>query len=157
MLKWIDSAVGRIVEAAGKDANVIILTISGMGPNYGWSYQLDDILHRLETGPKVSTHSSYDLLRDVWQRIPHRMKKRVFTLKQEFREWLLERGRRRRQAFALPMNERDGAVRINLIGREPDELPAYHKGRLPQDWQISWSNGTRRCLFGRPGRHGSAL
>jgi predicted AlkP superfamily phosphohydrolase/phosphomutase len=37
---------------------------------------------------------------------------------------MLERDRRKQRAFALPLNERSGAVRINLAGREPNGIVA---------------------------------
>ena len=44
----------------------------------------------------------------------------VLPLKSYLREFYLGAIRRRRCAFAMPLNEESGAIRINLRGREPD-------------------------------------
>jgi predicted AlkP superfamily phosphohydrolase/phosphomutase len=63
-------------------------------------------------------------MRALWNRIPHTAQRSFFDLRHHVREKMLERDRRKRRAFALPINERAGAVRINLAGREPNGIVA---------------------------------
>jgi predicted AlkP superfamily phosphohydrolase/phosphomutase len=129
MLTDLDEAVGRLVTLAGDDCAVIIVSIGGIAANYHWSHLVDTILHRIED-PVQHSGDIYKTLRSFWNRLPHTVQRRFFGFRHYLRETMLERDRCRRRAFALPLNERAGAVRINLVGREPNGIvasgPEYH-------------------------------
>ena len=85
-----------------------------------WSTRFCGVSTIPSTAPAVPTES----FRALWNRVPHPVQKSLFGLRHHFREQLMERDRRKRRAFALPLNERAGGVRINLAGREPNGLVA---------------------------------
>jgi predicted AlkP superfamily phosphohydrolase/phosphomutase len=116
----IDAAIGRIAAAVGDDADVIVLSVTGMQSNYGGNHLLDEILRRLE-------HREAPLALDWLTRAKLTLKRRIPSgLRLRARRWVHEleevasRGdRMRRRYFALPHNDLAGAVRVNMLGREP--------------------------------------
>jgi predicted AlkP superfamily phosphohydrolase/phosphomutase len=123
MLMELDATVGRLVDGVGKDCAIIVVSISGIGPNYHWSHLVDTILRRVDN-PVDASGSTYKRLRALWNRIPHPVQRTLYGLRHSLRETMLERDRRKQRAFALPLNERAGSVRINLAGREPNGVVA---------------------------------
>ena len=119
MLTDMDEVVGRLVAHADEDCAIIVVSISGIAANYHWSHLVDTILRRIDN-PGDHSGASYKALRTLWNRVPHTVQRSLFSLRHHLRETMLERNRRKRRAFALPLNERAGAVRINLAGREPN-------------------------------------
>ena len=126
ILTELDKAVGRIVAHADEDCAIIVVSISGIAANYHWSHLVDTILRRIDN-PVDRSGASYNAMRVLWNRIPHTVQRLFFDFRHRVRETMLERDRRKRRAFALPMNERAGAVRINLAGREPNGIVAQGK------------------------------
>lgn len=120
MLGDLDAAVGRLAAIAGEDAELFVVSISGIGPNYHWSHLVDAVLQRLEDDRPSATQTRYRALRSAWNRLPHAIQRPLHAVRHHLRERLLARDRRNRRAFALPLNERAGAVRLNLVGREPN-------------------------------------
>lgn len=119
----IDAAVGRLVEAAGKEASVVVFAGPGMGPNYTAGHLLDDILSRLENPSASGRRSIMQPLKAAYRRIaPSALRMRLRDRADQIDEATLVRSRRRRRYFALPHNDISGAVRINLVGREADGL-----------------------------------
>lgn len=105
----LDSAIGKLIEMAGPDANVIVFSDLGMGSNYTGNFLLDEILHRLELA-RLSSAA--------------RLKQHIQLLAlAASRHWFGRGGhvfsRKIRQFYALPNGEQSGAIRINLSGREP--------------------------------------
>lgn len=123
MLLKLDEAVGRLVALADETCAIVVVSVGGIAANYHWSHLVDTILRRIDN-PVDQSGASYKALRAIWNRIPHTVQRSFFGLRHRVRETMLERDRRKRRAFALPLNERAGAVRINLAGREPDGLVA---------------------------------
>jgi predicted AlkP superfamily phosphohydrolase/phosphomutase len=123
MLMELDATVGQLVDGVGKDCAIIVVSISGIGPNYHWSHLVDTILRRVDN-PVDASGSTYKRLRALWNRIPHPVQRTLYGLRHSLRETMLERDRRKQRAFALPLNERAGSVRINLAGREPNGIVA---------------------------------
>jgi predicted AlkP superfamily phosphohydrolase/phosphomutase len=123
MLIELDRAVGRIVAHADEDCAIIVVSIGGIAANYHWSHLVDTILRRIDN-PADRSGATYKAMRALWNRIPHTAQRSFFDLRHHVREKMLERDRRKRRAFALPINERAGAVRINLAGREPNGIVA---------------------------------
>jgi predicted AlkP superfamily phosphohydrolase/phosphomutase len=123
MLMELDSTVGKLVAGVDKDCTIVVISISGIGPNYHWSHLVDPILRRIDN-PVDASGGTYKLLRTLWNRIPHPVQRSLYGLRHSLRETMLERDRSKQRAFALPLNERSGAVRINLAGREPNGLVA---------------------------------
>jgi predicted AlkP superfamily phosphohydrolase/phosphomutase len=121
----LDTAVGRLLAAAGEDTTVIVLASHGMGPHYDASFLLDEILARLDPGAGAAAgHDGGPLaaLRRAWRLLPEpaarllRPLRRTLGVRVESRR--TARRRRGRSFFAVPNNDAWGAVRVNLRGRE---------------------------------------
>ncbi|MDJ0949904.1 MAG: alkaline phosphatase family protein [Alphaproteobacteria bacterium] len=116
----IDGAVGRLVDAAGPNATVVVVTGPGMGPNYSANHMLDEILRRIEQGgcetPPARPLSAKKAYRGL---VPSGLRRRIRSLGARFGYHLTMQDRSQRKFHAVPHNEISGAVRFNLIGREP--------------------------------------
>jgi predicted AlkP superfamily phosphohydrolase/phosphomutase len=116
-----DAAVGVFLDRAGPDATAIVLCLGGIGPANTWSHMVDTIIARFENGGGRD-RNLYSTLGHVWAAQPPWLENKLLPLKSYLREFYLERKRRRRSAFAMPLNEETGAIRINLRGREPNGM-----------------------------------
>jgi predicted AlkP superfamily phosphohydrolase/phosphomutase len=115
----IDAAVGRIAAAAGDDADVIVLSATGMTANYGGNHLLDDVLRRLEaTNPPLPLDWIQRSKRAVKSHLPRRLRRRWRRAVHRIEEAASGSDRERRLCFAVPHNDLAGAVRVNLAGRE---------------------------------------
>lgn len=118
-----DAGIGRLVEAAGKDAHVVVFAGPGMGPNYTARHLMDDILLRLENPSARGRRSIMDPLKTAYRKLaPPALRTRLRARADQFDEASLARSRSKRRYFALPHNDISGAIRINLVGREPNGL-----------------------------------
>ena len=118
----IDEGVGKMIAAAGPDATVMLFAGPGMGPNFSGNYVLDEILQRLEQGPMRAITAWIELLRKAWRKLPLRARKRFRRAGSGTGDGLMAQLRARRRCFTLPHNDLAGAIRINLVGREPNGL-----------------------------------
>jgi len=117
----IDAAIGRIAEAAGPDADVIVFSGTGMGSNYTGNFLLDDMLRRLEGLERTKPLEWFTRIkRAVKNRIPRVVRKRWNQTARRIEEVAVKGDRERRRCFAVPHNDIAGAVRVNLAGREPN-------------------------------------
>lgn len=125
-LNHTDAVVGTFLERAGRDAMVMILVLGGIGRSNTWSHMVDKIIAHFEgckTG-KVRNRNLYGLLGRAWSAQPPWLTSRLLPLKSYLREFHLAPMRRRRRAYAMPLNEESGGIRINFRGREPNGLVA---------------------------------
>jgi predicted AlkP superfamily phosphohydrolase/phosphomutase len=120
-LRETDIAIGRFLDCAGPNAIVMVLVLGGIGPANTWSHMVDKIISHIEGGG-TSQRNAYGRLGRVWNLQPPWLASRILPLKSYVRELYLCNIRRRRRAFAMPLNEESGAIRINLRGREPDGI-----------------------------------
>jgi predicted AlkP superfamily phosphohydrolase/phosphomutase len=107
----LDKAVGELLAEVGEEGSVFVFTSHGMGPHYDATFMLDEILVRLDPRPGAWLRR--------WQREYSRYKRGV-------QKRLLRRALppappmiSHRRFFAVPNNDAHGAIRVNLIGREP--------------------------------------
>ncbi len=123
----IDSAIGRILEDVGPETTVIVFSATGMGPNYTGNLVLDEVLRRIDgveaTAPAALTAGLKRALKGV---LPLGIRRRYRPLKRRVEEGVQVGDRARRRCFAVPHNDISGAVRLNLVGREPRGL--LHRG-----------------------------
>jgi hypothetical protein len=91
-----------------------------MGPNYTGNYILDEILRRREGGSKTR---KLDLLSRAKKRakasMPVHLRRRWGQASRRVEERVASGDRQRRTCFTVPHNDIAGAIRINLVGREP--------------------------------------
>ena len=113
-----DRAIGRLLESAGSETPVVLFSSLGMGPNYSAGPVLDKILRKMEQSTTVRSRV-HALLFRLWKQLPMNLRKHLNGVKKQIRNTLLSPDRAGRKCFALPAN---GAVRINLVDREPKGL-----------------------------------
>lgn len=119
----IDTALGKVLDSGAADTTVVVYCSHGMGPHYEGNFLLDEILRRLEHVPApVARSSLMDAVRWGWQRTPRGVRALLRPVRDRVAKTLdgvpiqLDPTR---NCFAVPNNEIDGAIRINLVGREP--------------------------------------
>jgi len=124
----LDSALARLLEAAGPETRTIVLASHGMGPLYGESVLLDEILRRLEGRPTSLSSSAFRSLKKYWYALPSSLRELPLLqaakakLRPSLHRSMLIPGRKRRRFFAIPNNPHAGAVRVNVAGRESHGL-----------------------------------
>jgi predicted AlkP superfamily phosphohydrolase/phosphomutase len=118
MLRDIDAALGDLFETLPSDCERVVVSLAGIGGNYHWSFLVDELLALFQPSPPAR-QSHYQLFRRLWNMTPHTLQRSIHELRHNVREAMLAKKRTRQVAFAMPLNEVSGAVRINLAGREP--------------------------------------
>ena len=107
----LDSAIGEIIRHAGPETTVIIFSDIGMDSNETAEHFLDQILQRLET--RLATPRQRARL------AARRMKRKILSITGGSGKRTRKDPRADRLAYQVEHNELSGAIRINLIGREP--------------------------------------
>lgn len=117
----IDESIGRLVDDVDDDTTVIVFSGTGMGPNYTGNHLLDDVLraidHEEPTFAATITNQAKQVLKRV---LPTELRRRGQRLKNRVEEQAFAGDRARRRSFAVPHNDIAGAVRLNIVGREPE-------------------------------------
>ena len=125
-----DEAVGKLIKAAGEDAKICLFTSHGMTNHHDGNYLLPEILKRLEPAELNVSYSSpstkiLSLARAFWQNFIPENARRAFT-KGAIKKLAFDVPSIR-TCFKVPNNDVWGAVRINVIGREPKGKVALGK------------------------------
>lgn len=130
----IDASVGRIVDAVGDDAIVLVVSVTGMGANYTGNFVLDEVLRRLDGHSKTLAYTWLGRAKALAKRVlPREVRRRYRRKSREVEERFAHPDRARRTFYTVPHNDIAGAIRVNLAGREPhgtvrpEELPAIHE------------------------------
>jgi len=116
----LDGAIGQLLEDAGAPATVFVLATHGMGPFYNGAHLLGEILARLgHTPPPPAPSQAWALLRWGWRRLPARLRARLTPLHKAAVDRVWPDLDPRANCFDMPNGEVYGAIRLNLVGREP--------------------------------------
>lgn len=119
----IDAAIGRLVDEVDDDTTVIVFSGTGMGPNYTGNHLLEDVLraidHRPPTPLAAVTNATKSFLKRV---LPPELRRRGQRIKNRVEEQAYSGDRARRPSFAVPHNDIAGAIRLNIVGREPEGM-----------------------------------
>jgi predicted AlkP superfamily phosphohydrolase/phosphomutase len=113
----IDRSLGELLALLDPDATIAVLASHGMGPHYDPTFLLDDMLRLLEASGASAlrsraAHARTDVLAQIAPTARHaRIANRAAALT------LPERA-----CFQVNNNQVDGAIRINLAGREPQGI-----------------------------------
>jgi predicted AlkP superfamily phosphohydrolase/phosphomutase len=118
----IDAGVGRIVEAAGREAVVMLFAGPGMGPNFSGNYLIEEILQRFEHGPVRVAAGGLEIARRLWRKLPLKLRKKFRHAGSGAGDGLIAQLRSRRKCFTVPHNDLAAAIRVNVVGREPHGL-----------------------------------
>lgn len=116
----IDAALGRILACAGPETQVLVFVGPGMEANHTGNLLLDPILRRLEAAYDEARRTPTDVLRAAYNRLPMACQRPLGHWAKRTHVATVERDRRRRLCFSVPNHSFYGAIRLNLIGREPD-------------------------------------
>jgi predicted AlkP superfamily phosphohydrolase/phosphomutase len=117
----LDRAVGRILECVSPATTFILFSGSGMGPNYTGNHLLDEALRRLEGIPATQEHRAIQAVKQVYRRVlPDNVRSWLGPLGDRVDELSLAGDRARRMFYSLPHNDLSGAIRFNVVGREPN-------------------------------------
>ena len=118
----IDSALAQILQQLDSETTVFIFASTGMGPNYTGIHILDEVLLRIENSqttiePQKITNTvkfleQYKLIR----KLKNRIWKPILNLGEKSKL----QDKSNRQCFQVPSSEAFGAIRLNIVGREPD-------------------------------------
>jgi predicted AlkP superfamily phosphohydrolase/phosphomutase len=116
----LDRAVGRILARVAEETTVILFAGSGMGPNYTGNHLLDEALCRLEGVEPSQGRQSVQAFKDVYRKVlPDKSRSWLGPLGDRLDELSLAGDRARRKFYSIPHNDRSGAIRFNVAGREP--------------------------------------
>jgi predicted AlkP superfamily phosphohydrolase/phosphomutase len=117
----LDRAVGRILQSVSPTTTVIFFSGSGMGPNYTGNHLLDDALRRFEGLPVTPGRRTVQAVKQVYRRVlPDIVRSWLGALGDRVEEMSLAGERAGRSFFAIPHNDLSGAIRLNVVGREPN-------------------------------------
>lgn len=115
----IDRSLGRIVDALGEDAFLLVLATHGMGPRYDASAALDSVLRRLDGIDIPKASKPMEIMRKLWVRLPGAVRGPFRRLADRIYDAPRQQERATRRFFPLPTTDSCGGVRVNLRGREP--------------------------------------
>jgi predicted AlkP superfamily phosphohydrolase/phosphomutase len=132
----LDRAIAALVEAAGEDAVVLVVSGDAIGPNHAGWHLLPEVLARLGHFASAETSQAddaaapvrarFDPVRAVRDLLPKDFRKNLARmLPTGLRDKLAQRvdtatvDWRRTRAYCLP-TDLEGCIRINLKGREPE-------------------------------------
>jgi predicted AlkP superfamily phosphohydrolase/phosphomutase len=128
--RLVDAGIGRLIAAAGPEADVFVVASHGMGPYTGGPNLLDEILARLGLAGAVYDSWMGQLIRGLQRHQGHAAHLARATLRPLLGRTLLRRAQAEFGALHAPLtnpalraaslpNNRCGAIRLNLKGREP--------------------------------------
>ena len=120
-----DQAVGRVMEAAGSDAFVMVYCSHGIGAEYSGTRMLDRMLVALE-GDKPFNYRNpiLNVARNAWRSMPKGLRRGLKPMQRK--AWIsmmndgFQPNREKRKHFEVYLNNRSAGIRINLKGREPN-------------------------------------
>jgi len=128
----LDRSLARLLSALPTDATVVVLASHGMGPHYDGNMLLADMLAAMHVSG--TRRDAVSTLQRTWHAAPAPLRRAINPLAVRAGLWL---GRRRAGAppglgsalrtpdptrmryFAVPNNDCHGAIRLNIVGREP--------------------------------------
>ena len=116
----IDAAIGEIIDHAG-GSDVIVLGSHGMRSHYDATFMLDQILRRIEKpgSATASAGAPHSIAKSVWKHMPRGLRRLLSPLKEPVKTRVDPTALSARRYFAVPNNDAYGAIRLNLVGREP--------------------------------------
>jgi predicted AlkP superfamily phosphohydrolase/phosphomutase len=115
----IDRSLGRIVDALGQDAFLMVLATHGMGPRYDASSAFDSVLRRLDGIDVPTVSAPIETVRKMWLQMPGTIRRPFRRVMDLLYDAPRQRERATRRFFAIPTTDNCGGVRFNLRGREP--------------------------------------
>ncbi|MHA1538765.1 MAG: alkaline phosphatase family protein [Alphaproteobacteria bacterium] len=128
----IDAQIARLFERAGPEATKIVFVGPGMEANHTANMLVDPILRKLDDGPLDTRRKLMRAARWGYGKMPGAIRKLLEGLARRAKNVDRETDRNSRSAFYVANHSGCGAIRVNLVGREPlgrvqpgDEFEAY--------------------------------
>jgi predicted AlkP superfamily phosphohydrolase/phosphomutase len=115
----IDRGLGRLVDALGQDAFLLVLATHGMGPRYHATAALDSVLRRFDGIDVSKVSGPIETVRKLWLQLPGAVRGPLRRVADMLYDAPRQRERATRRFFAVPTSDNCGGVRFNLRGREP--------------------------------------
>lgn len=114
-----DRGLGALLEKAGPNTHTVVLLSHGMGSHHDGDHLLSEILSRIEARrwPRPVMGRAREAALRIPQRLNRAWRRRRNALDPHVAGAVSVNGSRR--FFQVPNNELIGAVRVNLVGREP--------------------------------------
>jgi predicted AlkP superfamily phosphohydrolase/phosphomutase len=117
----LDRAVGQILQCVSPATTIILFSGSGMGPNYTGNHLLDEALRRLEGIQATQERRAVQAVKQVYRKVlPDNVRSWLGPLGDRVEELSLAGDRARRMFYSIPHNDLSGAIRLNVVGREPN-------------------------------------
>jgi predicted AlkP superfamily phosphohydrolase/phosphomutase len=114
----LDRAVGDVIEAAGPETDVIVLGSHGMHAHYNATFLLDAMLRRIEN-PRAPAPRTQSRMKRAWRVVPRPVRRLLSPFTGRARSRLGISDAASRRFFPVPNGDLYGAIRVNLVGREP--------------------------------------
>lgn len=114
----IDEAIGKILDAAGPDAQVFAYGGPGMETLITANPVMDEMLRRIDWGVEAPPTVAETAKQSFHSLVPLNLRRRLAPLVRAVRRKVAVNDFARRRYFAVPHNDNAGAVRINVKGRE---------------------------------------
>ena len=116
----LDDAIAQLLDAAGSDTTVMIMCSHGMGPNYTGAHLLGEILARLGHRPPPPQEGwPWRVARWGWRQLPLPLRTRLIPFQKAAVDAVWPALDSASTCFDVPNGEVYGAIRVNLVGREP--------------------------------------
>ncbi len=120
----LDQALGQVLEAAGPEARILVLSTHGMGPTSDCNLTMDEILRRIDGDAGASGTQTIGGVKRLLRHVPAPLLSAVRPLRERVALSMNEKIRRRdragRRFFNLFTQDYTGGVRLNLVGREAE-------------------------------------
>ncbi len=113
----LDAALARVIAARAGGGTVLLYLSHGVGPHYGHTFQIGEILRRL--APMFTTRSTVANTIERARQDGHRVRRRARRALGRPSEGFLRLADSTLPFFAVPTNDVYGGVRVNVAGREP--------------------------------------
>jgi hypothetical protein len=118
MGRALDDAAAKMIEAAGEDADILVLAGPGMAGLMTATPAMEEITRQLDLG-KDTPPSTTEYARSAYRRfVPHWIRGRASKIVRRILRPALHSELASRRFFAVPHNAHAGCIRVNLKGRE---------------------------------------
>ncbi len=114
-----DRAVGKLINAAGPDATVMVLAGPGMMRLVSANTAIEEIARRLDLGIQAPLNSAEQAKNTYRSLIPDTLRRKLAPLARAIRRNVANSAYAHRRFFGIPHNDNSACIRINLKGREP--------------------------------------
>ena len=114
----IDTAIGQLISRAGPDTSILVVSVLGMGPNYGSAWMMPTIINRLDPDPRRVSMAARAILKPPASWLHKALKGHARGVVNHIAGKIGARFRTGQRAFSIEPSEHVSGIRLNLEGRE---------------------------------------